>query len=192
MAPQDQLSHTFAAIADPIRRAIRACLTCGEASATELAAPFDITLPIISRHLKVLERTGLIERSRDAQWRHCRLQAARLRDVADWTGHYRRFWEESFDRLNIYLEELQGGKKDDHKIGPPQNQQGRSSLSPASSTRHGRSSGGHGQNPNSSRSGGTKGIHLTRRRERLPRWWKVFLLHAQPGGPGLLLHRRLP
>ena len=115
MAPRDQLSHTFAALADPTRRAILARLTGGEASVTELAAPFDITLPAVSRHLKVLERAGLIERSRDAQWRPCRLQAAPLRDVADWTGHCRRFWEESFDRLDTYLEELQGEKKDDHK-----------------------------------------------------------------------------
>ena len=103
----DQLSATFAAIADPTRRAILARLASGQASVTELAKPFDMTLPAISKHLKVLEHAGLISRGRDAQWRPCRLEAGRLRDVADWVERYRRFWEESFDRLDDYLRELQ-------------------------------------------------------------------------------------
>jgi DNA-binding transcriptional ArsR family regulator len=103
----DQLSATFAAIADPTRRAILARLASGQASVTELAKPFDMTLPAVSKHLKVLEHAGLISRGRDAQWRPCRLEAGRLRDVADWVERYRRFWEESFDRLDDYLRELQ-------------------------------------------------------------------------------------
>ena len=105
--PTDQLSHTFAALADPTRRAILARLTSGEASVTELARPFEMTLPAVSKHLKVLERAGLIARSRDAQWRPCRLEAGPLKEVAGWVGGYRRFWEESFDRLDDYLRELQ-------------------------------------------------------------------------------------
>jgi DNA-binding transcriptional ArsR family regulator len=105
--PADVLSTTFAALADPTRRAILARLSRGEASVNELAKPFDITLPGISKHLKVLQRAGLIARSRDAQWRPCRLRAAPLKSVADWVEHYRRFWEESFDRLDAYLRELQ-------------------------------------------------------------------------------------
>jgi len=103
----DQLSATFAAIADPTRRAILARLASGQASVTELAKPFDMTLPAVSKHLKVLEHAGLISRGRDAQWRPCRLEAGRLREVADWVERYRRFWEESFDRLDDYLRELQ-------------------------------------------------------------------------------------
>ena len=103
----DPLSQTFAALADPTRRAILARLASGEASVTELAEPFDMSLPAISKHLKVLERAGLIARSRDAQWRPCRLEAARLKEVHDWLDEYRRFWEESFDRLDDYLRELQ-------------------------------------------------------------------------------------
>jgi DNA-binding transcriptional ArsR family regulator len=103
----DQLSTTFAALADPTRRAILARLVTGEASVTDLAEPFAMSMPAISRHLKVLERAGLIARGREAQWRPCRLQAAPLRDVADWIEHYRRFWEESFDRLDEYLHQLQ-------------------------------------------------------------------------------------
>jgi DNA-binding transcriptional ArsR family regulator len=103
----DPLSQVFAALADPTRRAILARLAEGEASVNELAAPFDITLPAISKHLKVLEKAGLIERTRTAQWRPCRLQAAPLKDVADWIGHYKQYWEESFDRLDAYLKELQ-------------------------------------------------------------------------------------
>jgi DNA-binding transcriptional ArsR family regulator len=102
----DPLSETFAALADPTRRAILARLVSGEASVTELATPFDMSMPAISKHLKVLERAGLIARGREAQWRPCRLEAGRLKDVAEWVEHYRRFWEESFDRLDDYLREL--------------------------------------------------------------------------------------
>jgi DNA-binding transcriptional ArsR family regulator len=107
----DRLSHTFSALADPTRRAILARLASGEASVTELAAPFDMSLPAISKHLKVLERAGLITRSRDAQWRPCRLQAKPLKGAADWLERYREFWEESLDRLEDYLSELQGKEK---------------------------------------------------------------------------------
>ena len=103
----DHLSTTFAALADPTRRAILGRLARGEKSVTELAAPFKMSLPGISKHLKVLQRAGLIERSREAQWRPCQLQAGPLKDVADWVDHYRRFWEESLDRLEDYLNELQ-------------------------------------------------------------------------------------
>lgn len=103
----DPLSVTFAALADPTRRAILARLALGEATVTELAAPFDMSLPGISKHLKVLQRAGLIEQGRQAQWRPCRLQAEPLRSVADWVGQYRRHWEESFERLDAYLRELQ-------------------------------------------------------------------------------------
>jgi DNA-binding transcriptional ArsR family regulator len=103
----DHLSMTFGALADPTRRAILARLTRGDASVTELAKPFDMTLPAISKHLKVLERAGLIARSRDAQWRPCRLKAQRLEEAADWVGRYREFWEFSFDRLDDHLRELQ-------------------------------------------------------------------------------------
>ena len=109
--PPDRLSTTFAALADPTRRAILARLATGEASVTELGTPFDMSLPAISKHLKVLERAGLIERGREAQWRPCRLAAAPLRDIDDWLRHYRRFWEESFDRLGDYLKELQAKEK---------------------------------------------------------------------------------
>ena len=104
---QDQLSRTFAALADPTRRAILARLAKGEASVTELAAPFDISQPAISKHLRVLERAGLIEQGRQAQWRPRRLKAEPLRDVADWVGHYRPHWEESFERLDEFLREFQ-------------------------------------------------------------------------------------
>lgn len=107
MSP-DSLSVTFAALADPTRRAILARLTAGEAPVTALAEPFAMSLPAISKHLKVLERAGLIGRGRDAQWRPCRLEAAPLRDATQWLEQYRRFWEESFDRLGDYLGELQG------------------------------------------------------------------------------------
>jgi DNA-binding transcriptional ArsR family regulator len=110
--PPDRLDMTFAALADPTRRAILARLAMGETSVTELAQPFAISLPAISKHLKVLERAGLITRGRAAQWRPCRLEADPLRDAADWLEHYRRFWEQSLDRLEAYLKELQGkGKK---------------------------------------------------------------------------------
>src|SRR5450432_215839 len=107
----DQLSITFSALADPTRRAILARLAKGETSVTELAKPFKMTLPGISKHLKVLERTGLIARGREAQWRPCRLKAAPLKKVADWIEHYRKFWDESFDRLDDYLKELQRKEK---------------------------------------------------------------------------------
>jgi DNA-binding transcriptional ArsR family regulator len=114
--PADNLSITFGALADPTRRAILARLTKGEASVTELAKPFDMTLPAISKHLKVLERAGLITRSRDAQWRPCRLRAQRLEEAADWVERYREFWERSFDRLNDHLRELQRkDKKNDQR-----------------------------------------------------------------------------
>ena len=106
-APTDHLSATLSALADPTRRAILARLASGEASVTELAEPFDMSMPAISKHLKVLERAGLIARGREAQWRPCRLEAAPLKDIADWLEHYRRFWEQSFDRLEEYLRELQ-------------------------------------------------------------------------------------
>ncbi len=102
----DHLSATFSALADPTRRAILARLASGQASVTELANPFEMSLPAISKHLKVLERAGLITRGREAQWRPCRLRAGPLKDAADWLEHYRRFWEQSFDRLDDYLHEL--------------------------------------------------------------------------------------
>jgi DNA-binding transcriptional ArsR family regulator len=108
----DRLSNTFAALADPTRRAILARLASGQASVTELAAPFQMTMPAVSKHLKVLERAGLIARSRDAQWRPCRLEGERLRDVADWMEQYRRFWDESFDRLDDYLQSIQPVQKE--------------------------------------------------------------------------------
>lgn len=107
----DQLSTTFAALADPTRRAILARLASGEVSVTDLAEPFEMSLPAVSKHLKVLERAGLIARGRDAQWRPCRLSAGPLRDVADWVEHYRRFWTESFDRLDDYLRAVQKSQK---------------------------------------------------------------------------------
>jgi DNA-binding transcriptional ArsR family regulator len=103
----DRISTTFAALADPTRRAILARLASGEASVTELAEPFEMSLPAVSKHLKVLERAGLIARGREAQWRPSRLEAGPLREVADWVEHYRQFWDESFDRLDVYLKELQ-------------------------------------------------------------------------------------
>ena len=109
--PVDQLSTTFAALADPTRRAILARLTSGEASVTELAEPFEMSLPAVSKHLKVLERAGLIARGREAQWRPCRLKAGPLKDADDWLERYRRFWEESFDRLDEYLGEIQKQEK---------------------------------------------------------------------------------
>src|ERR1700719_1142621 len=105
------LDATFAALADGTRRPILSRLASGEASVTELAEPFDMSMPAISKHLKVLERAGLIARGRDAQWRPCRLDAGPLKDVADWVDHYRKFWEESFDRLDEYLREIQKKEK---------------------------------------------------------------------------------
>ncbi len=109
----DHLSSTFAALADPTRRAILARLISGEASVTQLAEPFEISMPAISKHLKVLERAGLIARGREAQWRPCRLDASPLKDVADWVAHYRRFWTESFDRLDDYLRVVQRDARKD-------------------------------------------------------------------------------
>ncbi|CAN5618292.1 metalloregulator ArsR/SmtB family transcription factor [soil metagenome] len=111
----ERLDRTFGALADPTRRAILARLRTGEASVTELAEPFEMSLPAVSKHLKVLERAGLIARGRERQWRPARLEAEPLKEVAEWTERYRRFWEESYDRLDGYLEELQdrGKEKDD-------------------------------------------------------------------------------
>jgi DNA-binding transcriptional ArsR family regulator len=107
----DRLDSTFAALADPTRRAILARLAAGEASVNELAQPFAMTLPAVSKHLKVLERAGLISRGREAQWRPCRLEAGPLKEVSDWVENYRRFWDGSFDRLDDYLRELQATEK---------------------------------------------------------------------------------
>ena len=109
----DHLNSTFAALADPTRRAILARLARGEASVTELAAPFKMTLPAVSKHLKVLEHAGLIARGREAQWRPCRLEAGPLKDVADWVAEYRQHWEQRFDRLDAYLRELQGTEREE-------------------------------------------------------------------------------
>jgi DNA-binding transcriptional ArsR family regulator len=103
----DQLSATFSALADPTRRAILTRLSEGEASVKELAKPFDMTMPAVTKHLKVLEKAGLIKRGREAQWRPAKLEASKLKDAADWIGKYRRFWEERLDRLDEYLQELQ-------------------------------------------------------------------------------------
>lgn len=114
----DRLSATFAALADPTRRAILARLAEGEASVTELAGPFKLSLPAISKHLKVLERAELISRSREAQWRPCKLKAETLQEVASWVDTYRQFWEASFDRLDEYLKALQTTEKEpDHDHG---------------------------------------------------------------------------
>jgi len=107
MSETDPLSATFAALADPTRRAILARLAEGEASVKDLSAPFDMTQPAISKHLRVLERAGLIEKGREAQWRPRRLRAGPLKDIADWVGEYRGHWEESFERLDAYLRDLQ-------------------------------------------------------------------------------------
>jgi len=107
----DHLTTTFSALADPTRRAILARLISGEASVTQLAEPFDISMPAISKHLKVLERAGLIARGREAQWRPCRLEAGPLKDVSDWVQHYRCFWEQSLNRLDEYLQDLQAKEK---------------------------------------------------------------------------------
>ena len=116
----DRLDDTFAALADPTRRAILARLTAGAASVTELAEPFQMSLPAVSKHLKVLERAGLITRGREAQWRPCRLEADPLREVADWVEGYRRFWEQSerrYDRLDVYLREAQRKEQPDERQG---------------------------------------------------------------------------
>ena len=107
----DQLSSTFAALADPTRRAILATLASGERSVTELAEPFDMSLPAVSKHLRVLERAGLITRGREAQWRPCRIEAAPLKEVAEWAERYRHIWEARLDRLDTYLQELKAKEK---------------------------------------------------------------------------------
>ncbi|MGH2749442.1 MAG: ArsR/SmtB family transcription factor [Actinomycetota bacterium] len=108
----ERLDRTFAALADPTRRAILARLAWGEASVTELAEPFEMSLPAVSKHLKVLERAELIARGRERQWRPARLEAGPLKEVAEWTERYRTFWEQSYERLEEYLDELQGGGKE--------------------------------------------------------------------------------
>jgi DNA-binding transcriptional ArsR family regulator len=120
----DALSQTFAALADPTRRAILARLSAGQCSVTELAEPFDMSLPAVSKHLRVLERAGLIDRERDAQFRRCHINAAPLKQVADWAEHYRQLWEGRFDRLDTYLQELQTKqKRGDTRHGRKQRQQ---------------------------------------------------------------------
>jgi DNA-binding transcriptional ArsR family regulator len=120
----DPLSTTLAALADPTRRAILARLALGETAVTELAEPFAMSLPAVSKHLKVLERAGLIARGRAAQWRPCRLQAAPLKDVADWIEGYRRFWEQSLDRLEVYLRELQAREARQNQETSRENEKG--------------------------------------------------------------------
>lgn len=114
----DTLSSTFAALADPTRRAILAQLALGESSVTEIAKPFAMSMPAVSKHLRVLERAGLITRGRDAQWRPCRLQATPLKDVSSWLEGYRQFWEQSFDRLDDYLREINRKEIASKKINP--------------------------------------------------------------------------
>ena len=114
MQQTDPLSQTFAALADPTRRAILARLATGDASVKDLSAPFEMSQPAISKHLRVLERAGLIEQGRQAQWRPRRLRAGPLRDIADWVEHYRRHWEESFERLDAYLRDVQDQEANDH------------------------------------------------------------------------------
>jgi DNA-binding transcriptional ArsR family regulator len=109
--PTDRLDTVFSALADPTRRAILARLRLGEATVTELAEPFDMSLPAVSKHLKVLERAGLITRGREAQWRPCRLEVGPLKEAADWIAQYRQFWDESFDRLEDLLRDLQAGNE---------------------------------------------------------------------------------
>jgi len=121
----DSLSTTFAALADPTRRAILARLARGSATVKELSAPFSMSGPAISRHLRVLERAGLISQGREAQWRPCRLEAQPIKAVADWTENYRRFWEESFDRLGDYLEQLQNRSAAGEQAAKRESQPGR-------------------------------------------------------------------
>src|SRR5262249_13805776 len=112
--PADQLSATFAALADPTRRAILARLASGECSVTELAEPFDMSLPAVSKHLRVLERAGLIARRRDAQWRHCSIEGAPLKAVVEWTERYRHIWEARLDRLGNYLQQIKAKEEKSH------------------------------------------------------------------------------
>src|SRR3954467_4262423 len=119
----DHLSDTFAALADPTPRAILARLSGSEASVTQLAEPFEISMPAVSKHLKVLERAGLIARGREAQWRPCRLEAARLKEVAEWVAHYQRFWSESLDRLDEYLRNVQSSHAENNELQPREKSQ---------------------------------------------------------------------
>ncbi|HEX5082445.1 MAG TPA: metalloregulator ArsR/SmtB family transcription factor [Blastocatellia bacterium] len=121
----DQLSATLAAIADPTRRSILERLAEGEATVGQLAEPFEMSLPAISKHLKVLEQAGLIERGRDAQWRPCRIAAGPLKEVADWVGRYRHHWEESLDRLDEYLRDLQSRESQNRKLKTREEKHGR-------------------------------------------------------------------
>src|SRR5487761_1002630 len=116
--PTDRLSATFSALADPTRRAILARLVLGETTVSELAKPFKMSGPAVSKHLKVLERAGLIARSREAQWRPCRIGPRALKDIDDWLQHYRRFYDESFDRLDAYLKQLQAKAPEQTKKDP--------------------------------------------------------------------------
>ena len=115
----DPLSTTFAALADPTRRAILARLAEGDATVSELARPFDMSLPNVSKHLKVLKDAGLVTQGRDAQWRPCHLEPTRLRDASSWIEQYKRFWEERFDRLDAYLRQLQEEQPETHPSDPP-------------------------------------------------------------------------
>ena len=134
MSMTDRLDRTFGALADPTRRAILARLAKGEASVTELAEPFEMSLPAVSKHLKVLEHAGLVSRGRERQWRPARLRATPLKEVAEWTDRYRRFWDERYDRLDEYLDELQGR-------GPRKKGEGRWPETVATSTRWRRRTG---------------------------------------------------
>jgi DNA-binding transcriptional ArsR family regulator len=122
----DRLSATFAALADPTRRAILARLALGETSVTELAEPFTMSMPAVSKHLKVLERAGLITRGREAQWRPCRIEVEALKPVDEWLENYRRLWEERFDRLDAYLRELQAKDTEKGTSKPREKKRGRS------------------------------------------------------------------
>jgi DNA-binding transcriptional ArsR family regulator len=135
----DRLSVTFSALADPTRRAILARLISGEASVTQLAEPFRMSLPAVSKHLKVLERAGLIARSREAQWRPCQLNAGPLKEVADWAEHYRKFFEQSFDRLEIYLRGLK--EKESEAKDLTQRKEQRKTQRDAERSKHGRAKG---------------------------------------------------